>query len=79
MTLAELILAVECPVANVRGVRPEAIEYPPGTESLRDVWIALRANLRAVLEAVTLADLANGSLPEKVRAIAEDPEAWQPH
>ena len=74
-----MIRAVEGPLANVRGTRPEAVEYPNGTEQLRDVWIALRANLRAVLEAVTLADLANGSLPDEVREIAADPEAWEPH
>ena len=79
ITLAEVIRAVEGPLANVRGTRPEAVEYPNGTEQLRDVWIALRANLRAVLEAVTLADLANGSLPDEVREIAADPEAWEPH
>jgi DNA-binding IscR family transcriptional regulator len=46
---------------------------------LRDVWIAVRANLRAVLESVTLADLAAGNLPDEIRAITSDPEAWQPH
>jgi len=79
ITLAEVIRAVEGPLANVRGVRPESLDYPAGTESLRDVWIALRASLRGVLEAVTLADLAAGELPDEIRERASDPEAWEPH
>jgi DNA-binding IscR family transcriptional regulator len=74
-----VIRAVEGPIANVRGQRPEEVEYGGPAAPLRDVWIAVRANLRAVLEHVTLADLAAGRLPEEVAALAADPEAWQPH
>jgi Rrf2 family protein len=77
--LAEVIRAVEGPIANVRGERPEQVEYAGAAEQLRDVWIAVRANLRAVLERVTVADVAAGRLPEDVARIASDPEAWQPH
>lgn len=79
ITLAEVIRAVEGPLANVRGVRPESVLYDGPAERLKDVWIAVRANLRAVLESVTLADLAAGNLPDEVGAITSDPEAWQPH
>jgi Rrf2 family protein len=79
ITLAEVIRAVEGPLANVRGARPETVEYVGPAELLRDVWIAVRANLRAVLESVTLADLAEGRLPREIGAITSDPEAWQPH
>jgi Rrf2 family protein len=79
ITLAEVIRAVEGPLANVRGERPETVEYAGPAESLRDVWVAVRANLRAVLESVTLADLAAGELPDDVRAIVANPGAWQPH
>ncbi|HZQ63839.1 MAG TPA: Rrf2 family transcriptional regulator [Gaiellaceae bacterium] len=79
ITLAEVIRAVDGPLANVRGVRPEAVEYSGSAEPLRDVWIAVRANLRSVLERVTLADVAAGELPELVRELAADPEAWSPH
>jgi Rrf2 family protein len=79
VTLAEVIRAVEGPLANVRGARPEGVVYEGPAERLKDVWIAVRANLRAVLESVTLADLANGNLPDEVGAITSDPEAWQPH
>jgi Rrf2 family protein len=77
--LAEIIRAVEGPIANVRGQRPEQVEYAGSAAPLRDVWIAVRANLRSVLETVTLADVAAGRLPEEVVAIAADPDAWLPH
>jgi Rrf2 family protein len=79
ISLAEVIRAVEGPIANVRGVRPEQVEYAGTAAPLRDVWIAMRANLRAVLEVVTLADVAAGRLPDEVAAIAADPDAWLPH
>ena len=79
INLAEVIRAVEGPLANVRGVRPESLEYEGSAEPLRDVWVAVRASLRAVLESVTLADLAAGELPDDVRDLVSDPEAWQPH
>lgn len=79
ITLAEVIRAVEGPIANVRGERPEQVEYGGSAEALRDVWIAVRANLRAVLESVTLADVAAGRLPDAVSRLAADPEAWLPH
>jgi Rrf2 family protein len=79
ISLADVIRAVEGPIANVRGLRPEQVEYGGASEQLRDVWIAVRANLRAVLETVTLADVATGRLPDDVARIAADPEAWLPH
>jgi Rrf2 family protein len=79
ITVAEVIRAVEGPIANVRGVGPEQVVYAGSAERLRDVWIAVRANLRAVLEQVTIADLANGELPVSVENLASDPDAWQPH
>jgi len=79
ISLAEVIRAVEGPIANVRGLRPEQVEYAGTAAPLRDVWIAVRANLRAVLEVVTLADLAAGRLPDEVAAIAADPDAWLSH
>jgi Rrf2 family protein len=69
----------EITLANVRGERPEQVEYAGVAEPLREVWIAVRGNLRAVLESVTLADVASGRLPAEVSRIAADPDAWQPH
>ena len=79
VSLADVIRAVDGPLANVRGMRSEQIEYHGSAEKLRDVWVAVRASLRGVLETVTLADLASGELPENVRALAADPDAWAPH
>ena len=66
-------------LANVRGARPETVEYAGSAAKLRDVWIAMRANLRAVLEELTLADVASGELPAEIVAITADPDAWEPH
>ena len=79
IALADVIRAVDGPLANVRGIRSEQVAYDGSAERLRDVWIAVRASLRAVLESVTLADVARGSLPASVEALARDPDAWQPH
>jgi len=76
ITLADVIRAVEGPLANIQDSAPEDTEYPGHAELLKDVWIAVRANLRAVLERVTLADLTAGELPDAVRELTEDPEAW---
>jgi Rrf2 family protein len=79
IALAEVIRAVEGPLANVRGVRPDSVTYQGAAEPLREVWIAVRASLRSVLEEVTLADVASGELPGVVRELVADPEAWAPH
>ncbi len=79
ITLAEVIRAVEGPLANVRGTRPEAIEYEGSAAALKEVWVAMRASLRSVLESVTVADVMRGTLPDEIERITKDPEAWQPH
>jgi Rrf2 family protein len=76
LNLANVIRAVEGPLVGVRGQRPEEIEYVGSAESLQQVWIALRANLRKVLEQVTVADVAAGSLPAEVLALTREDEAW---
>jgi Rrf2 family protein len=79
ISLAQVIRAVDGPLASVRGQRSEELSYAGSAEPLRDVWIAVRASLRGVLEAVTLADVARGELPASVEALARDPDAWAPH
>ena len=76
LNLAQVIRAVEGPLVGIRGQRPEEIEYVGSAESLQQVWIALRANLRAVLEHVTVADVAAGKLPKEVLALTREDEAW---
>ena len=79
ITLAEVIRAVEGPLANVRGMRSEDVQYSGSSERLREVWIAVRASLRSVLEHVSVGELARGELPDDVAALAADPEAWARH
>jgi Rrf2 family protein len=76
LNLANVIRAVEGPLVGVRGQRPEEIEYAGSAESLQQVWIALRASLRRVLEHVTVADVAAGTLPADVLALTREEEAW---
>jgi Rrf2 family protein len=78
VSLAQVIRAVEGPLVGVRGQRPEEIEYTGSAESLQNVWIALRANLRKVLDEVTVADVAAGKLPKDILALTRAEEAWQP-
>jgi Rrf2 family protein len=79
ITLAEVIRAIEGPLASVRGIRPEELEYAGSAEGLRDVWVAVRASVRSVLERVTIADLVGGRLPREVKRLTQPAEAWRPH
>jgi Rrf2 family protein len=76
ITIADVIRAVEGPLASVRGGPPEESTYSGASEALPRVWIAVRANLRKVVEHVTVADVASGKLPAEIDKLAEDPEAW---
>jgi Rrf2 family protein len=76
VSLAQVIRAVEGPLVGVRGQRPEEITYTGTAESLQQVWIALRANLRMVLEQVTVEQVAQGRLPQEVVALTRQEEAW---
>ncbi|MFD4182056.1 RrF2 family transcriptional regulator [Rhodococcus sp. NPDC058514] len=77
ITVADVIRAVEGPLASVRGQRPEEVHYDGPAAPLLDVWIAVRVNLRAVLEGVSIADIAGGRLPGFVDRLTADPQAWQ--
>ena len=76
MTIADIVRAVEGPIAHVQSTPPEAIEYRGNAEYLQEVWIAVRASLRTVLEDVTLADLVSGELPPVVEELIASPDAW---
>ncbi len=77
IALADIIRAVDGPLATVRGEPADELEYADGLAALQQVWIALRANIREILEAVTLADVAGGELPERILGIASQPGVWQ--
>jgi Rrf2 family protein len=76
ITLADIIRVVDGPLANVRGARPESVEYEGSASHLVEVWIAVRVSLRGVLERVTLADLVAGVLPAEVKELTADADAW---
>jgi Rrf2 family protein len=76
VTLGEVIRAVEGPLASVRGEPPESVSYDGAAEHLQTVWIAVRASLRSVLDDLTLEEVAAGRLPENVRQLTEQPDAW---
>jgi len=76
VTIADIVRAVEGPIAHVQSAPPESIEYRGNAEHLQEVWIAVRASLRTVLEHVTLSDLVSGQLPDEVESLAAQPDAW---
>lgn len=77
ISVADVIRAVSGPLATVRGVRPTAVEYQGSAQVLQELWVAVRASLRSVLETVTIAELASGRLPARIRRLAADPDAWE--
>ena len=76
ITLANVIRAVEGPLANIQDQAPEQTKYPGNAEPLSEVWIAVRASLRRVLEHVTIADLRDGKIPPDVLDLTKDEGAW---
>lgn len=76
IALADIIRAVDGPLAAVRGLPPESSTYSGSTSALREVWVAVRASLRQVLETTSVADVVSGDLPETVRALVADDGAW---
>ena len=76
ITVADVMRAVEGPLASVRSHRPETMEYEGLAAPLQQVWVALRASIRDVLEGVSIADLVSGELPEAITAITQSPDAW---
>lgn len=79
IALADVIRAIDGPLAGVSGARPETLDFHGSSEPLRDVWVAVRAALRSVLERVTVADVASGQLPDHVKALLESEDAWVSH
>ena len=77
ITVADAARAVDGPLTLVGNRRPERVVYTGASAGMTDLWIGLRAAVRGVLESVTLEDLAAGRLPDAVRALADDPDAWR--
>ena len=79
IALADVIRAIDGPLAGVSGARPETLDFQGTSEPLREVWVAVRAALRSVLERVTVADVASGQLPDHVKELLESEDAWVSH
>lgn len=79
VSVADVIRAVDGPLVSIYGQRPENVSYDSTAESLQQVWIAARYSLRDVLEQVTIAHLAEKSLPEAVTDKVAIEDAWNPH
>jgi Rrf2 family protein len=77
IAVADVIRAVDGPLANIAGVVPEDVEYRGAATALRETWVALRVRIRSVLEEVRLSDLVAGRLPEKVAELTRDEDAWR--
>jgi Rrf2 family protein len=75
ISVADILRAMEGPLADVHGTAPENVDYPGVAEPLQEVWIALRANVRGVLESVTLADLLSQRLPKRIATLAQKDDA----
>lgn len=77
ISLADVVRALDGPLAAVRGERPEDLTYAGAAQHLRDVWIAARVAIRSVLEEVTLGQVARGELPAAVSDLLVAPGAWE--
>jgi Rrf2 family protein len=78
ITLGAVIRAVDGPLAEIRGLRAHETNYSGAAEHLPEVWVAVRAALRGVLDETTLAQVLSGKLPTPVRKMIESPDAWLP-
>lgn len=76
VSVADIIRAVEGPLADVHGTPPETVDYPGPAAALQHVWVATRAALRSILETVTVADIVAGRLPPAAQRLLDQPDAW---
>lgn len=78
ITVGEVFRRLEGPLADVRGLRPEATSYDAAASNLPTIWVAVRSCLREVLDEITIADVVSGKLPDHVSALVSKPDAWRP-
>lgn len=76
VSVADIIRAVEGPLADVHGTPPETVAYTGAAADLQRVWVATRAALRSILEEVTVADIVAGTLPATAERFLEHPDVW---
>ena len=76
ITVADVVRVIDGPLALVHGHRPEGLAYAEPAARLQDVWVAVRAGLRAVLERTTIEQIVTGRLPKAVTSLAADSRSW---
>ena len=76
ITVADVIRVMDGPLAMVHGHRPESLTYDAPAERLQDVWVAVRASLRLVLERTTIEQVVTGKLPRQVTTLSGDNRSW---
>ena len=79
ISVADVIRAVDGPLASVRGEAAQDLDYEGSAAPLKVLWVAVRASLRELLEQVSLEDLARDRLPDRVRGLAGAEGAWASH
>jgi Rrf2 family protein len=77
ITVADVMRALDGPLAEVRGLRPEDTSYEGAAAYLQEVWVAVRSSLREVLERVSLSDIVERKLPRSVARLTEVSDAWE--
>lgn len=77
ISVGAVIRAVDGPLAEVRGERPQATSYDGAAAHLRTVWVAVRSSVRAVLDGTSLADVLSGDFPAAVQDALAAPDAWE--
>jgi len=73
VTPADVMRTLDGPLAEVRGLRPELTSYSDALHRSSSCGSALRASLREVLEGVSIAQLARGELPPRLRELVATP------
>ena len=76
ITVADVVRVIDGPLALVHGHRPEVLTYADPAARLQDVWVAVRAGLRAVLERTTIEQVVTDRLPEAVTSLVTDKRSW---
>ena len=72
ISIADVLRSIDGPLASVRDMGLGDLPYSGPTAALTDVWRALRASMRSVLERTSLADVATGRLPAHVAELAAE-------
>lgn len=76
--LGQVIRAMDGPLAEIRGRRPEEMSYDGAAQHLPQVWVAVRSALRGVLDETTLEQVLTGNFTRRVRDLTGQPDAWEP-